>query len=62
MVEAIHRLPVKYRKIIFMRHFQHKDVNEIAEELKKPEGTIKSWLFRARALLRKDLRVAMGSS
>ena len=62
VVEAIHRLPEKYRKIIFMRHFQHKDVNEIAEELNKPEGTIKSWLFRARALLKKDLRVAMGPS
>jgi RNA polymerase sigma-70 factor (ECF subfamily) len=60
VIEAIHRLPEKYRRIIFMRHFQHKDVNEIAVELNKPEGTIKSWLFRARALLRKDLRVALG--
>jgi len=60
VLEAIHRLPEKYRRIIFMRHFQHKDVNELAVELNKPEGTIKSWLFRARALLRKDLRMALG--
>lgn len=58
--EAIGRLPEKYRKIIFMRHFRHMDVNEIALALDKPEGTIKSWLFRARALLRKDLQVALG--
>lgn len=57
--EAIGRLPEKYRKIIFMRHFRHMDVNEIALELNKPEGTIKSWLFRARALLKKDLQVAL---
>jgi len=60
VIEAIHRLPEKYRRIIFMRHFKHMDVNEIAVVLNKPEGTIKSWLFRARALLRKDLRVALG--
>ena len=59
VVEAIGRLPEKYRKIIFMRHFKHMDVNEIACALNKPEGTIKSWLFRARALLRKDLNVAL---
>lgn len=56
--EAIGRLPVKYRRIIFMRHFRHMDVIEIANELNKPEGTIKSWLFRARAILKKDLTVA----
>ena len=58
--EAVNKLPRKYREIIQMRHFKHMDVNEIAEALQKPEGTIKSWLFRARALLRKDLQVALG--
>lgn len=52
---ALSNLPENYRRIVMMRHFQHKDVNEIAHELDKPEGTIKSWLFRARAMLRKDL-------
>lgn len=60
VMEAITRLPVKYRKIIFMRHFKHMEVNEIARELRKPEGTVKSWLFRARAMLKKDLRPALG--
>src|SRR5580698_11581933 len=59
VIEAIERLPEKYRRIIFMRHFKHMDVNEIAAALDKPEGTIKSWLFRARALLKKDLHFAM---
>lgn len=56
---AVDRLPEKYRRIIVMRHFEHLDVNEIADRLEKPEGTIKSWLFRARALLKKDLEPLM---
>jgi SNF2 family DNA or RNA helicase len=31
----------------------------IDKALDKPEGTIKSWLFRARALLKKDLHLAL---
>lgn len=60
IIEAMGRLPEKYRQIIFMRHFRHMEVTEIAHELDKPEGTIKSWLFRARAMLKKDLKPAMG--
>ena len=60
VVDAIERLPEKYRRIIFMRHFRHMDVVEIANALNKPEGTVKSWLFRARTLLKKDLSVALG--
>jgi RNA polymerase sigma-70 factor (ECF subfamily) len=58
--EAIDRLPERYRSIIVMRHINHMDVIEIAERLQKPEGTIKSWLFRARAMLKKDLQPALG--
>lgn len=61
ILDAIARLPEKYRRIILMRHFRHMDVNEIALALDRPEGTIKSWLFRARALLKKDLAPALGS-
>jgi RNA polymerase sigma-70 factor, ECF subfamily len=60
VLEAVGRLPEKYRRIILLRHFNHMDVNEIALHLNTPEGTIKSWLFRARALLKKDLSVALG--
>jgi RNA polymerase sigma-70 factor (ECF subfamily) len=60
VIDAVSRLPEKYKRIIFLRHFKHMDVNEIAQELKKPEGTVKSWLFRARSLLKRDLQIAMG--
>jgi RNA polymerase sigma-70 factor (ECF subfamily) len=58
--EAIKRLPWRYRQIIVMRHFDHLDVSEIAMKLEKPEGTIKSWLFRARAMLQRDLTPIFG--
>lgn len=53
--KAIQRLPDRYREIIMMRHFRHMDVAEIARELDAPEGTVKSWLFRARDLMRREL-------
>lgn len=56
---AVQRLPERYRKIIVLRHFEQMDVEEIAKLLKAPEGTIKSWLFRARALLRRDLEAVL---
>lgn len=59
IVEAIKRLPARYRQIILMRHFKHMEVIEIAAALDAPEGTVKSWLFRARAMLKKDLQVTL---
>jgi RNA polymerase sigma-70 factor (ECF subfamily) len=53
------RIPMHYRRIIFMKHFEFKEVTQIAFELHKPEGTVKSWLFRARAELRKELAVGL---
>lgn len=57
---AVNRLPRHYREIIVMRHFRQMEVNEIAQALDKPEGTVKSWLFRARALLRRELEPELG--
>lgn len=53
---AIGRLPYLYGKIISMRHFENLEISEIAERLSRPEGTIKSWLFRARGRLKHELR------
>ena len=60
LFDAISHLPEKYRNIILMRHFRHMEVTEIALALDRPEGTIKSWLFRARAMLKKELIPALG--
>lgn len=55
MRDAIRRLPLLYRSILELRIYQDMEVNEIADSLGKPEGTVKSWLFRARTLLKKEL-------
>ena len=52
---SIKRLPSHYREIVMMRHYDQMEVVEIARAINKPEGTVKSWLFRARMMLRKDL-------
>lgn len=60
--KAVSRLPVRYRKIMEMRHYESLDVNEIAERLHAPEGTVKSWLYRARAMLKKELEPVLWGS
>lgn len=56
--EAVGRLPKHYREAIVLRHFAGMDVSEIARVLGAPVGTVKSWLFRARAMLRRDLEAS----
>lgn len=53
--ESISRLPVQYRLIIILYYMDGFSVSELAETLGMPAGTIKSHLFRARALLKSDL-------
>jgi RNA polymerase sigma-70 factor (ECF subfamily) len=48
-------LPEKYRVVVVMRHLQGLSVEEIAEQLNLPSGTVKTHLFRARDMLRERL-------
>ncbi len=54
--EAIDALPEKYHRVIVMRHQQEMSYDEIADDLGLPLGTVKAHIFRARALLYKQLR------
>ncbi len=51
----ISRLPQQYRTILTLFHLEEMSYTEIAQILDMPEGTIKSYLFRARKLLKKRL-------
>ncbi len=51
---AIEKLPIKYRTVITLYHLEEMKYDEIAEIMQLPEGTVKSYLFRARKAL-KDL-------
>jgi RNA polymerase sigma-70 factor, ECF subfamily len=53
--EQMMHLPGKYRMVLILRHVQDRTYEEIAERLSLPVGTIKTHLFRARALLKERL-------
>ncbi len=51
----INDLPVKFRTIITLYHLDQLSYAEIGEIMNLPEGTVKSYLFRARKLLKERL-------
>lgn len=57
--DEIARLPYKYRAVLVLRHLQDLSYEEMAEILRMPTGTVKTQLFRARALLKERLEGLM---
>lgn len=53
---AIAELPVRYKQIIDLVYGFHLRYREIAEITEIPVGTIKSYVFRAKAMMRRLLR------
>jgi RNA polymerase sigma-70 factor (ECF subfamily) len=53
--EEIGRLPVIYRTLIVLFHHEFMSYEELSQVTGLPNGTVKSYLFRARSLLRKNL-------
>lgn len=53
--EEINQLPVQYRTILTLYHLDELNYKEIEEITNLPEGTVKSYLFRARKLLKERL-------
>ncbi len=49
-------LPQNYRTVIYLYYYEGYKVNEIAKLMNKNEGTIKTWLYRARDELKKKLK------
>lgn len=52
---AVSRLPFKYRQAVVLFYYEQFTVAEISEMTRQKETTVKSQLFRARQLLRKEL-------
>lgn len=48
-------LPQNYRTVIYLLYYEGYKVKEISELMKKSEGTIKTWLFRAREILKEKI-------
>lgn len=60
--KAILGLPEDYRMILMMRHIEEMSTEETAECLQISEQNVKTRLFRARALLRKQLYTQVGAA
>jgi RNA polymerase sigma-70 factor (ECF subfamily) len=54
--EALRRIPEHYRVPLLLSHVEGLPVEEVARVLELPEGTVKSRLFRARAILKETIR------
>jgi RNA polymerase sigma-70 factor, ECF subfamily len=54
--DALARIPEHYRAPLVLAHVEGLPVEEVARILDLPEGTIKSRLFRARAMLKETIR------
>ena len=54
--KAVMSLPVVYRSVFVLRHFEEMDYAQIASYLKIPPGTVDSRLYRARKMLMEHLK------
>jgi RNA polymerase sigma-70 factor (ECF subfamily) len=58
--QAIERLPALQRTLVTLYHLDELGIGEIATVTGLPEGTVKNYLFRARAKLRTTLETKLG--
>ncbi|MGF7049948.1 RNA polymerase sigma-70 factor (ECF subfamily) [Paenibacillus sp. DS2015] len=52
---AVEQLEGNYQKVIQLKYYHDLTITEIARTLKKPEGTVKTWLHKALGGLRQQL-------
>ena len=57
---AIDTLPSNYKTVIYLLYYEGYKVKEIAELMKTNENTIKTWLSRAREILKSKLEGGFG--
>lgn len=53
--DAVMQLPEKYRTAIHLYYYESYSVKEIASIMRTTESTVKSWLHRARGMLKETL-------
>ena len=54
--DAVMKLPTKYRTAVHLYYYEDYSVKEIAEIMHASESAVKSWLFRARSMLKTELK------
>lgn len=53
--EALSKLPGNERTALVLRHMEDRSYAEISSIMQVPEGTVKTWIFRGRRLLKAQL-------
>ncbi len=56
LLKALVGLPEKYRTPLILRHIHHYTYEQIGEVLEIPPGTVKTWIFRGREILKKNFK------
>lgn len=52
---VVYKLPQNYKTVIYLSYYEGYKVKEIAKLMKTKEGTVKTWLYRARQMLKEKL-------
>lgn len=55
ILAAVLALPEKYKTVIYLHYYEGYSVEELAKILRRPIGTVKTWLRRGRESLRESL-------
>lgn len=55
VMELVMKLPEKYKTAVYLYYYEGYDSREIAHLLRKPDSTIRTYLQKARKLLRQEL-------
>ncbi len=55
ILSIVSNLPQNYQTVIYLFYYEGYKVKEISKILKKQEGTIKTWLSRARESLKQEI-------
>ncbi|MDO4299353.1 MAG: sigma-70 family RNA polymerase sigma factor [Lachnospiraceae bacterium] len=56
LYHAVDRLPEQYRTVVILKYYNDMKISEISEIMDIPEGSVKSYLFRAKKELRTYLQ------
>lgn len=62
LVDALQRIPLELQLVVELYYWEELGIEDLAQLLEIPEGTVKSRLHRARALLRETMTQAPGTA
>lgn len=60
VLKLVDQLPAQYKMVLTLYHVDQMNYQEIETVTGMPEGTVKSYLFRARYLLKEKVKKYLG--